>query len=100
MILKKKEVALSPKSSQGFEQVTAVEIENKSKLELFGLGLPVGVTYNFGKRFYTSVEAKFIVAYQKYNLHNLNKSMIISNELEFVTNNEANLKIKDLAIRN
>ncbi len=54
-------------SNGGFDttkQRVSLKIRNENKLNTFGIGLPIGITYKFGQKFYTSIEAKFIIAYQ------------------------------------
>jgi hypothetical protein len=82
--------------SPGNEQVTDVVVENKSTLELYGVGLPVGINYKFGKQFYASLEAKFILAYKIFNLSNINNSNIKNSGQEFLIINEGKSRIQGI----
>ena len=63
--------------------------------------MPVGITYKFGKRFYTSLEAKFVVAYQKGEDYNFSESIQNQGGQEFKTITEGTTKDEgfDLGIK-
>ncbi len=70
------------------KQRVNIKIRNKSKLYSFGLGLPIGLTYTFGKRFYTALEAKFAIVYQKGESNFLTETSQIQNFDEFTSKTE------------
>jgi hypothetical protein len=78
-----------------------IRVSNKNKLNTYGIGLPVGITYKFGKCFYTSLEAKFVIAYQKGKSYNITETTQVQNFQEFTTKTETgdNLKGFDFGIK-
>lgn len=78
-------------SNGGFDttkQRINIKVSEKNKLKTYGLAFPIGVTYKFGERFYTSLEAKFIIAYQKGNSTSLAETSQLINFQEFSTKTE------------
>lgn len=71
-----------------------IKVSNKNKLNTYGIGIPVGITYKFGKRFYTSLEAKFVIAYQKGKSYNLTETSQVQNFQEFTTKTETGTDLK------
>ncbi|MFM9945004.1 MAG: hypothetical protein ACKVQB_07190 [Bacteroidia bacterium] len=64
-------------SNGGFDTTKTrmtLKVESKTKAHTIGIGMPIGITYKFGKRFYTSLETKFVIAYQKTNEYMFNET--------------------------
>lgn len=70
------------------KQRVNIKISQKNKLNTYGIGIPVGITYKFGECFYTSLEAKFIIAYQKGKSSSLTETNQVVNFQEFTTKTE------------
>jgi hypothetical protein len=45
-------------------QNTNIKSEINTNLVTYGLGIPLGITYYWDSKFYASIEAKFVIAYQ------------------------------------
>ncbi len=84
-------------SNGGFDttkQRININISESNKLTTFGLGLPVGLTYFFAKRFYTSFETRFIIVWQKEKGSKLVDTQQFFQTQEFNTRTETNLDKK------
>lgn len=46
------------------KQRISLMVKDNQKLQTFGLGVPFGITYRFGRNFFASAEARFLMAYQ------------------------------------
>jgi hypothetical protein len=87
--------------SGGFDttkQRLNIKIDNSRKLNTFGIGLPMGICYTFGKRFYTALEAKFVIAYQDGRFKSKTETSQIQQFEEITIKTEANSDLQGFDI--
>ncbi|MFM9945005.1 MAG: hypothetical protein ACKVQB_07195 [Bacteroidia bacterium] len=49
-------------------QTFTIKTVSQNKLKTMGVGVPLGISYFWDEKFYASIEAKFVVAYQENNI--------------------------------
>lgn len=76
------------------KQRISLKVSDKNKLQTFGVGIPFGITYKFGKSFYASAEARFLIAYQKGKNYTLTETSQIQQFQEFNSKVEGDTKFE------
>jgi len=80
------------------KQRVNIKIDNSRKLNTFGIGVPVGICYTFGKRFYTALEAKFVIAYQDGMVRSKTETSQIQQFEEIVVKTESSSDLQGFDI--
>ena len=65
-------------------QNTVLKSEISNKLKTYGMGIPMGISYYWDKRFYASIEAKFVIAYQT-NISTVKSEFEFTQQLSAIT---------------
>ena len=76
------------------KQRISLKVSDRNKLQTFGIGIPFGITYKFGKSFYASAEARFLIAYQKGKNYNLTETTQVQQFQEFNSKVEGDTKFE------
>jgi len=76
------------------KQRISLKVSERNKFQTFGVGIPFGITYKFGKSFYASAEARFLIAYQKGKNYNLTETTQIQQFQEFNSKIEGDTKFE------
>jgi len=88
-------------NSSGFSQVSSISLKEQNSLKTFGVGFPLGISFNFGKRFYTAIESKFVIVYQTGKVYRFSEttSEDVFNPIATTFEKSSNTKGFDLGIK-